>query len=87
MNTKELEFLDHLLRSTSGDNIVVVSEERENTLQEGFGVCGKHAQHKTAAGFYVYADADWQMYGDYEPSVMYMLADSDSKLFYFSPVF
>ena len=86
MNTKELEFLDHLLRSTGGENIVVVDEEREHTLQESFGVCGKHAHNKIAAGFYVYGDADWQIMGDFEPSVMYILADNDSKLSYFPPV-
>ena len=87
MNTKELEFLDHLLRSTENIDIVVVSEGRERSLKESFGVCGKHAHHKIAAGFYVYGDVDWQILGDFEPSKVYMLADSDGKLYYFPSEF
>ena len=86
MNTRELDFLDHLLRSTDCENIVVISEKRENTLKEQFDVCGKHSHHITVPGFYVYGSADWQILGDYEPSVMYLLFDNHHKLFYFPPV-
>ena len=87
MNTKELDFIDHLIRSTDNDNIVIISEEREITLKDQFGVCGKHAHQITVPGFYVYGNVDWQIFGDYEPSVMYLLSDCDNKLFYFPPVF
>lgn len=87
MNNKELEFLDHLLRSTDGEKIVIEYYECGLTLKEMFGVCGKHEQYKVAPGFYVYEEVDWQISGEFEPAAVYLLTDSEQRLFYFSPKF
>ena len=90
MNKKELEFLGCLLRSTSSENIVVVDEdieEGENTLASYFSIAGKHASNNVVAGIYVYESPNWQIYGDFEPSKVYILAESDNQVFYFSPNF
>ena len=85
MKTKELELIEALLKSTDGENIVVIKELLpETTLKDYFGVCGKHSDYIVPPGFYVYGDSDWQICGMFEPDTMYLLADNDKKLFYFS---
>jgi len=89
MKTRELEFLYDLFRSTDGDNIYIVANQYEGdvyTLASQFGICGKHAKYPVEAGFYVFEAADWQMFGDYEPSAIYEIEDAESRVFYFSPV-
>ena len=85
MKTKDLEFIEALIKSADSENIVVIKEFiLETTLKDYFGVCGKHSDYNIAPGFYVYGDTDWQICGMYEPEIMFLLADSDKKLFYFS---
>ena len=88
MSTKELVFLDCLIRTTDGSNIVVLPEDGEGiTLSLYFNVGGKYADGVPKAGIYVYEDADWEILGDFTPNVVYNLADSEQKLFYFYPQF
>jgi hypothetical protein len=87
MTTKELDFLDSLVRSTSDENIFVVSQEREKTLADLADVIGIHASDRALTGVYVYESPYWEMYEGFMPAAAYNLADTDVKLYYFPAKF
>ena len=85
MTIRELEFIDTLLASLgNSEEVFIIDSVGYNTLSEMFDVCGKHANKKVSIGFYVLGDANWHIGGNYEPSEVYIISDSDRKLFYFS---
>lgn len=88
MNTRVLEFFDCLLKSADSEKILIVSSVVDSTLEGYFGVSGKHALDNVRIGVYVYERFDWEISGDFVPSINYPLGkdwDERDRLFYFSP--